>query len=369
MAFLIFISCKELNEKNALPSLVELTVVDSVLIKENNFFLNGQFHVHLVGDSLIGVSSYKSPSVGFYHISGNQRKRIASGDYPVGSFLPSYFDASEYPIVYVLDKRSESVLIFDVDEQKLIKKIKLELPFGKEIKIIGSKFKKLPEGFLLELASSEFDNLDSKYFKESGKLIYYFDELGQIRDGSFLEYPIEIKNVNGSLRAIDYLQFCSFEEEIYFVFPHERKIKYFDAKNFGQLIEEIPLPESRYFNFQLIGAEKIYSIEEMDKSRTPNRMDIPQNHYFNSIFAKKDFLFVQTWMNTKIEKERSQTFSHLLIYDKPNKKWLETANPLNILDIGMLAGVVNDTLYFYEGSLMKHDEKYVKRAVLRPIKE
>jgi hypothetical protein len=35
----------------------------------------------------------------------------------------------------------------------------------------------------------------------------------------------------------------------------------------------------------------------------------------------------------------------------------------------MLAGVVNDTLYFYEGSLMKSDEKYIKRAVLKPTKE
>jgi hypothetical protein len=59
----------------------------------------------------------------------------------------------------------------------------------------------------------------------------------------------------------------------------------------------------------------------------------------------------------------------LLIYDKKGKKWSETSNPRNILDIGMLAGVVNDTLYFYEGSLMKHDEKYIKRAVLRPIED
>jgi hypothetical protein len=35
----------------------------------------------------------------------------------------------------------------------------------------------------------------------------------------------------------------------------------------------------------------------------------------------------------------------------------------------MIAGVVNDTLYFYEGSLMKSDEKYIKRAVLKPTKE
>jgi hypothetical protein len=58
-----------------------------------------------------------------------------------------------------------------------------------------------------------------------------------------------------------------------------------------------------------------------------------------------------------------------LIYNKKEEQWSETSNPRNILDIGMLAGVVNDTLYFYEGSLMKSDEKYIKRAVLKSIEE
>jgi hypothetical protein len=54
-----------------------------------------------------------------------------------------------------------------------------------------------------------------------------------------------------------------------------------------------------------------------------------------------------------------------LVYDPKKNKWSETATPRNLLDIGMLAGVVQDTLYFYEGSLLKHDEKYIKRAVLK----
>jgi hypothetical protein len=66
---------------------------------------------------------------------------------------------------------------------------------------------------------------------------------------------------------------------------------------------------------------------------------------------------------------RYATYCHLLIYDQKEKAWSETTNPRNLLDLGMLAGVVNDTLYFYEGSLMKHDEKYIKRAILKPIED
>ena len=122
VAFFMLISCKKPTRENALPHLLNLDIVDSVKVNEDNFFLNSLFQVQLIGDSLLGAASYRSPGVGFYHISGVQRKRIASGDYPIGSFLPSNFDASEYPIVYILDKKSESILVFQVENQELIKK-------------------------------------------------------------------------------------------------------------------------------------------------------------------------------------------------------------------------------------------------------
>jgi len=50
--------------------------VDSIKLEEKDYFLNGQFHVKIIGDSLLGVSSVKSPSVAFYHVNGKQRKRM-----------------------------------------------------------------------------------------------------------------------------------------------------------------------------------------------------------------------------------------------------------------------------------------------------
>ena len=240
------------------------------------------------------------------------------------------------------------------------------MPDGKEIKIMGADFKKFKAGFLVELASSEFEQINPKYYKESGKLIYSFDENGKIDGDPFLEYPDVIKNIEGSLKAIDYLKLSASDESLYFAFPHERSIKHYDAKDLEKLLEEIPLPKSRYFNYELKGAEQVYSMEDMNKGRIPQGFNIPNNHYFNSIHEAGHLILIQTWL-VGDKSEGLNRRSHLMIYNKSEKEWYETSNPRNILDIGMLVGVVSDTLYFFEGSLMQSDEKYIKRAVLRPI--
>jgi hypothetical protein len=267
-----------------------------------------------------------------------------------------------------LDKRSESVLVFQVKDQELIKKIKLDLPDGKEIKIMESKFKRIKDGFLVELASSEFEQFNPKYYKESGKLIHFFDEEGRMIGDPFLEYPDVIKNIEGSLSAADYLKLSAGDESLYITFPHERLIRRYDTNDFGKFLEQIPLPKSRYFDYHLEGAEQIYSFEEMNKTGIPQKFQIPKNQDFNSIHETNKIFIIQTWLIGDESKGLDRK-SHLMIYDKKEEQWYETSNPRNILDIGMLAGMVNDTLYFFEGSLMKYDEKYIKRAVLRPIEK
>ena len=168
------------------------------------------------------------------------------------------------------------------------------------------------------------------------------------------------------MKAIDYIKLNSSNESLYFAFPHERSIKHYDAKDLEKLLEEIPLPKSRYFNYELKGAEQVYSMEDMNKGGIPQGFNIPNNHYFNSIHEAGHLILIQTWL-VGDGSEGLNRRSHLMIYNKSEKEWYETANPRNILDIGMLAGVVSDTLYFFEGSLMQSDEKYIKRAVLRPI--
>jgi hypothetical protein len=154
-----------------------------------------------------------------------------------------------------------------------------------------------------------------------------------------------------------------------FHFPIAEEFFDFLKKEFGELIEEVALPESRYFDYKLNGAEQVISFQEIFASGEGMNIKIPTNHYFNSIIEASRLITIETWMNNREEPPNYATFSNLLIFDKDEEKWYETFDPRNILDIGMLLGVVNDTLYFYEGSLMQHDEKHIKGAVLRHIEE
>ena len=368
LAFFSLVACTSPSEKDAFPDLMELVIVDSILVQEKNYFLNGQMEVQIVGDSLLAISAFKTPALGFTTTAGAQRKRIASGDYPIGYFLPSGFDATRYPIVYVIDNKSGSVFEFNVEEQTLVKKIKLDLPDGKKVKFAGSKFKKLKDGFLIELASSDYDNYDPKYYQKAGDLMYVFDENGNQKNESFLTYPEEIKRITGSLAPIEYFVFTSKDESLLFSFPYDKKIRRFDQKDLTKPAVEIELPKSRYFDFSIAGSDQIISFQEMFNSGKGLSVSIPSVHTFSSIQETSSLILLQTWMVGDETKGLNRT-TNLLVYDKKGQKWSETSNPRNILDIGMLAGVVNDTLYFYEGSLMNRDEKYIRKAVLRPASE
>jgi len=116
--------------------------------------------------------------------------------------------------------------------RNFLKKSNSQFPDDKEIKIMGSKFQKLPIGFLVELGSANYEQMNPKHYRESGKLIYLFDDLGQMKDKPFLEYPDQIKDVEGSLRAIDYLNLTSNRKSLYFTFAHAQKIIKYDAFEF-----------------------------------------------------------------------------------------------------------------------------------------
>ncbi|MDO8967388.1 hypothetical protein [Algoriphagus sp.] len=364
--FSTLISCKTVVEKDVIPDFWDLSVIDSVLVMEDKFFLNSQTQVKLIGDSLLAVSSYRSPMVAIITTKGEQVGKIASGDFPIGSFSPSSFDVSEYPIIHILDKKSESVLVFNAKRQEFIKKIKLQLPDDKVIRFMGAKFKKLPDGFLVEMVSSIYDSYHPDFYRASGDQIYFFGNEGQIKN-SIVDYPKEYKAVVGSMSPVTYLTMGDFGNDIALSFPHSKKVNFYSTN--GEMIDSVALPESRFFDYNLHGADQILDFSEIFASGEQNKVHVPTNHYFNSIHGNREQVIVETWMNNKKTGEEYATYSHLLIFNKEAKKWSETSNPRNILDIGMLAGVVNDTLYFYEGSLMKSDEKYIKRAVLRPIED
>jgi hypothetical protein len=318
MAFFSIFACQNKVEKDAIAELIELLVVDSTLIFESDYFINGQNLVRLVGDSLLAISSLKTPSVNFLKIDGEQVGQIASKEFPMAPFRPSSFDVSEYPIVYILDKKSESVLEFNVEIKQFIKRIKLSLPENKRPKMAGGKFKKIANGFIIELESSVYDNYNPDYFRKSGDLIFRFDIEGNVKD-SFLEYPEELKSMIGSMQPINYLQSTANEKSMLFTFPHEKIIKRFEFDDCAKIVEEISLPKSRYFDFQPVGADQIISFEDLFNSGEGMNIKIPTNHYFISIHEINKLIVIETWMNNREDPPNYVTYSHLLIYNKDKK--------------------------------------------------
>ncbi|SFT74827.1 hypothetical protein SAMN04489724_1999 [Algoriphagus locisalis] len=356
-------ACSSPENGGSPPDLAELVIVDSIRVNENNFYLNGQGQIKIVGESLIAVSSIRKPAIGLIDLkTGNQIAQISASEFPEASFFPSSFDIVDFPVLYIADRYSNSIYEFNILEKKFIRRIKLQIPSEKVIKIALGEFHKTSSGFLVELTTGKVDTMHPDYYRNAGNLIYSFNSNGD-SIGSFLKYPEIFTSQNGTINSQTYLKSTHFNNSFLYSFPQEGKIKRIKDKAPFSVIEEMDIPEALYFDQTLKGLDRIVTFDDFQNGEN---IQFPNNHYFNSILENETQIILETWMMNS-EKPSNPRTSNLLIYDKAEETWYETSNPRNILDIGMLAGVVNDTLYFYEGSLMKSDEKYIKRAVLKPI--
>lgn len=359
------VACKSTEKEFDFPELLDLVVTDSIKIKENNFFLNGQGQIKMVGDSLIAVSSIRKPAIGFIYIkTGNQIAQISASDFPESPFYPSSFDIVDFPILYIADRYSNSIFEFNVLEKKFSRRVKLQLPDEKVIKIALGEFHKTSSGFIVELTTSRVDTFHPDYYRKAGNLLYSFNNNGD-SIGSFLNYPETFTIQEGTINSQVYLKSHFYDNTLLYSFAHERKIKRFEEKPPFRLISETDIPTSRYFDHNLKGLDRIVSFDEIQNGEN---IIFPVNDYYMVLQDTKEYIYIQTWLIGDESAGLNRT-TNIMAYNKTKKKWYETQNPRNILDIGMLAGVVNDTLYFYEGSLMKHDDKYIKRAVLKPTEE
>jgi hypothetical protein len=363
--FIAISACKKPEVQKELPELVNLLIIDSLKVNENGFFLNGQGQIKMVGDSIIAVSSIRKPAVGFINLNnGNQIAQISASDFPEAPFFPSSFDVSYYPLLYIADRYTNSIIEFNVIERKFIKKVKLQVPNEKVIKAALGEFHKTKNGFLVELTTSKVDTFHPDFYRNSGNLIYSFDENGD-SIASFLKFPEVLKAQERTINIEAFMESTFSNNFFTYSFPQEKRLKSVEFKDPYTVISEIDLPVSRHFDYEIKGFDKVISFDDLQNLEYVN---FPNSHYFMCMRDTEAHYYIQTWLIGDESKGLNRS-THLMVFDKNEKKWSETSNPRNILDIGMLAGVVNDTLYFYEGSLMKSDEKYIKRAILKPIKE
>ncbi|MEP1085960.1 hypothetical protein [Algoriphagus sp.] len=358
-----FFSCGQKENIESEFELLELIIVDSIRVNDDNNYLTGVSQVKLIGDTLIAISSHKIPSLGIVNIqTGELLFKLSEKDLMDISFLPAGFSTLDYPIIKILDKRSNSILIFDIELSSYLGKITLDIPEGKMIRHIQSIFHESKNGFIIELYPEFLDNNDLTFYKESGKVLGFFNRNG-VLISSFQDYPKELQDLKSHIAPYRSLSQNYQNDNLWVSFSTSNKISLIDIKNQKDSIDiEIPL-SSRFFDFAPQLLNKKINVE------FDNYLDYPTTHYFDLIHDGKEKLYISTWMRNNDNLKTFKVSSHLLVFDKTSNKWKETSNPLSTELIGKFVGVVNDTLYFYEGSGRLKDEKYIKRAVLKALEE
>lgn len=358
-------SCNPKNENHEYPMLIDIEWIDSLEVIEKNEFFNGSSDVQLIGDSLLAVSSFLTPGVWFIEInSGEIKYRIADRDIMDIQLFPAGIHSFNFPILEILDPRQSSIFVFDVVQKSLLQKVKLELPSNKMIKTVDSFFWVDKNHYYIELFPSLLNHNSLEFYSDVDELIGVFDKNGKIND-KFLTYPSQLKQLDFHIKPYQaFAQSSNPNFPFKISFPASGDILEINDKSFSKetLFSVIP-GKSKFFHFAPARLEKEFN-PEFQKN-----WQVPSSHFFKKIVENEEYLIIQTIMRNNDNLENYEAKSHLFIYDKVKKKWLETTNPLNINQMGYLAGIINNELIFFEGSQKNSESKYIKRAVLRPIED
>jgi hypothetical protein len=254
--------------------------------------------------------------------------------------------------------------VFDVVQKSLLQKVKLELPSNKMIKTVDSFFWVDKNHYYIELFPSLLNHNSLEFYSDVDELIGVFDKNGKMND-KFLTYPSQLKQLDFHIKPYQtFAQSSNPNFPFKISFPASGDILEINDKSFSKetLYSVIP-GKSKFFHFAPARLEKEFN-PEFQKN-----WQVPSSHFFKKIVENEKYLIIQTIMRNNDNLENYEAKSHLFIYDKEKKKWLETTNPLNINHMGYLAGILKNELIFFEGGQNNSESKYIKRAVLRPIED
>jgi len=365
LIFPLFNFCSSKIEQKNEPSLMDLVWVDSLQINENNNFFSGSLDVQLIGDSLMAVSSFKTPGIWYLDVNnGNINYRIADGDVMDISIYPSAFNSFSFPYLYILDPRQNAVFKFDVKTKSLLGKVELKFPNEKMIRSVESLFWIKDQTLLIELFPSLLNHNEVDFYSRVDELIGKFDEKGLL-ESKFLFFPKELQGLDYPITPyLSFSQSSNPEFSLKIAFPASLEIYEVNNANNLESIPFLKIPNgSRYFNSLPAALPKQFN------PLAEKYWQVPNSHFFKKIIENDSYLVIQTIMRNNDNLDDFEANSHLFIYDKEKKKWSETAKPLNINRMGYLAGIIKNELIFFEGSQKNSELKYIKRAVLRAIED
>lgn len=360
--FLFLSSCGGEKPNAGPPQALDLILIDSLEILEQNGFFLRPSSVTLINDTLVGVESIQSKGIWvFDKRSGLESFSILSNEELGISFRPTKVIWSEFPKISILDGVSKRVHQFNLEKSKGIRHINtinLRSPENVWIKpILLGVFENFGDKYFIENSTNEVSFTSNKYYELTDKFLGVYSQDGKHLD-DYILYPDQLRNLKkfigpGKIVTTGKKN----KEKLYISFPFTKSISVFDLNNLKFDEKVIDFPDSRFFNYSIPFLDK-----EVDNSIGAVEY-FPVPHYFNDIkFDSKGF-FLQSIMKNEINVE-----THLMKFDHKMEKWYETSKKFNLLDLGELAGVANDTLVFVDASMINKEKKYIKRAVLRTIR-
>ncbi|MGM0944751.1 MAG: hypothetical protein ACQEW9_06155 [Bacteroidota bacterium] len=348
------------------PQILDLVILDSLEIKESNGFLTRPSNATLINDTLIGIESFNSQGIWVIDLrSGIEVASVLSDKENGINFRPTKTEWREYPIIYVFDGFTKKIHQFDVSTIKgsgyrHINSITLNPPENIRFKpLMLAIFFKENNKFYLEHSTNEVSFTSNQYYKLTKDLIGSYDLEGK-HIKSFLKFPDELLEQQkfiypGKIVSSSY----PFQGRLMVTFPFTKEINTISLNDLSKANQKIKFPESLHFNYDIPYLEK-----EVDNTVGAPKNE-PKPDYFGDVIQGQDGYILQSFIKKEPESIGYQT--HIMKYNRLKNYWSETKNTFDFLSIGLLSGIKNDTLYFVEASMVNKDQKYIKRAVLRPV--
>lgn len=363
-------ACGDKTVPNQFPQALELILIDSVEIIEKNGFFSKPSNASLINDTLIAMESFHSRGIWVFDLkNGEEVISVTSGQEKGINMMPTKVYWSEYPMVYVLDGAAKKVHQFNLTEelkvgQRHVNTVSLSPPNDIRFKplLLGIFFKH-NDHFFIEHSTNQVAFTSNKFYYLTDKLIGIYDLKGNFIESDY-PFPQDLKEMNkfmapGKIFTFGFMN----DEEPLMSFPFTRSILHFKIDDLTKTLENITLPKSRHFIYEIPFLE--VEVENIPGTLVNN----PQAHYFSDFKVYKDGFILQSFMKDQKNRQAADNMSHIMKYNKNEKAWSETIQSFKFLDFGLIAGIKSDTLYIVDAALINKDKKYIKRAVLKPIEE
>ncbi|WP_143962032.1 hypothetical protein [Litoribacter populi] len=336
---------------------VNLMVVDTVKVSDELGFFQKPSKVELIADSILIASSIFN-GISVYDIAdGRQLNYLGlKGEYGSSLFYSSFM-VRNYPNIEILDGFKGRLWKINLDKKADMESISLAIPEGYKVKALDPVFLWRNGVYHIELVPDGVPVTHKDFYRLSGKFLGTFDLEGKFID-RYVEYPAKLTSQGNYIYPINYHRVGGNDTNLIMSFPSENSIKMY-AKDFSQKpLTEVNFPDFLGLDFAPVLLEKEFN------PRLTSVAERVEPAIFDAIMVSGEKVFISTVAKNNSDLGNLGLKTNLLIFDYEGKKWSATYPLQDFFELGKLAGIVGDTLYFFEASLVNSDEKKIYKVVV-----